>query len=657
MEHVRHYLITPLAYTGRTSAFTYHSELELEPGRIVEISVGRRNVIGVIEAAVERPAFKTKPITRALELPAIPSELRELAGWLSRFYAASPASVWTTMLPAGLGKTRRLKPIPSSSDITASTPRLSPLQNLPPLTEDQASALARIRNSNLSTGLVQGVTGSGKTRLYLELAAETLAAGRSCIVLVPEIILTPQLVSQFEAEFGANVLTSHSKLTESQRHTIWLAAMTARVGHQPRIIIGPRSCLFMPVHQLGLIVVDECHESSYKQDQHPRYHAVTAAARLAQLTSARLVLGSATPGLNELFLAREHRIEHILLSHRISKIPHPEAKIIDLRNKDNLKSNKFIAQELLDAIATTMDAGRQTLLYLGRRGSASSQVCGDCGHVTTCPNCQLPLTFHADLMRLICHHCNFRTASPAICPACNSANLKLIGAGTKRIEAEVGALFPQARIARLDRDSATLTNLKAVLKGLNNGELDIIIGTQMITGGLDLAGLDTVGVISADTLLHLPDFTAAERTFQLLSQVAGRAGRRDRPGQVFIQTYTPDHPAIVAAARNDFDSFAATELAQRKALRYPPFVYLLKLTVAAASRQAAIAEATAFAEKLRAQPGLDVTGPAPAFIETIGGRFHWLITAKSVRRPPLVTIAENLPGPHWTADLDPVNLL
>jgi len=655
MEQPGFYLITPLTYTGRTSAFTYHSIEALAPGTVVEIPIGRRQLTGVVENAVAHPEFATKPVTRILPLPPVAPELCELARWLATYYAASPASVWSTMLPAGLTRQRR-RPAADAAPATLPPPAAW-LANLPPLSHDQSTALQHIRASKFSAHLIQGVTGSGKTRLYLELAAEKLAAGRSCVVLVPEIILTPQVVSQFEAAFGSYILTSHSKLTESQRHQIWLEATAAQANHQPRIIIGPRSCLFMPAHNLGLIVVDESHETSYKQDQHPRYHAVTVAASRARLTAATLVLGSATPGLSELFLAQQHRIEHILLPRRINNIPLPEGKIIDLRNKNNFKASKYITQELLDAVTTTVADGRQALLYLGRRGSASSQVCGDCGHVTLCPNCNLPLTFHADLLRLICHHCNFRATSAAVCPVCGQADLRLIGAGTKRIEAEISALFPDARIARLDRDSATLSHMSRVMRELRHGQLDIIIGTQMITGGLDLSGLDTVGVISADTLLHLPDFTAAERTFQLLSQVAGRAGRGDRPGQVFIQTYTPGHPAIVAAAANNYAQFAEAELAQRAALRYPPYVYLLKLTVTAATGEAAIAEATSFAARLRRETGLGVTGPAPAFVETAGGRHHWLITVKSTRRAPLVAIAADLPGSHWTADLDPVNLL
>lgn len=644
-----YYLITPLAYTGAAKAFTYHSETAYNDGEIVEIPIGKRQVLGVIEQIVAQPIFKTKSLTRSLGLPPITLELRSLASWIAEYYAASPASVWSTILPTGLSKQRR---------IAAAKAPLAP-QGLPsfPLTAQQSSALQQIRSSDHFTHLVQGVTGSGKTRLYLELTAECLANNRSAIILVPEITLATQVVAQFEAAFGDQVLASHSKLTEADRHRIWSAASTAASQGQPKIIIGPRSCLFMPVHQLGLIVVDECHETSYKQEQHPRYHAVTTAAKRARLNQAKLILGSATPSLNELELAKIGRIEHILLTQRANEIAHSEATIIDLREKELFKLSKFIAQPLLDAITQTLANGRQTLLYLNRRGSASSQICGDCGHVTSCPNCALPLTFHADLMRLICHHCNFRRANPAVCSECNSANLRLLGGGTKRIEAEIEQLFPNARLARLDRDSATLTYIKSVLSDLRRGKLDILIGTQMVAKGLDLPAIDTVGVINADTMLHLPDFTAAERTYQLLSQVSGRAGRGDRPGRTYIQTHTPDHPAITAAATGNFGQFAEAELEARRLLAYPPYVYMLKLTTASPVRDTVITQANQLATQLRAQAGIVVTGPAPTFIELQSGQYHWLITVKSKRRSLLVAIANQLPTDRWTADLDPINLL
>jgi primosomal protein N' (replication factor Y) len=649
MESRRYYLITPLAYTGAATAFTYHAEEALSPGTLVQVPIGRRQLSGIVLKETSRPAFATKPVSGRVDSPPLPPDLMSLATWLSAYYAASPSSVFSTMLPAGLTKQRRAR-AESSNSSGSGLPDV-------PLTTEQAAALDRIRQSARTAHLLQGVTGSGKTRIYLELAAEALANGRSAIVLVPEITLTPQTVGQFETAFGSRVLASHSKLTEAQRHLIWSSASDAAVAGEPRVIIGPRSCLFMPAHQLGLIVVDECHESTYKQEQHPRYHAVPTASKRAQLTSARLVLGSATPGLSELYLAQQGRLEHTLLTQRANKIFLPEAKILDMRDKESFRLSKFITQELMDAVGATVASGRQALLYLNRRGSASSQVCGDCGHVTSCPNCSLPLTFHADLMRLVCHHCNYRIPNPAVCPECNGADLKLLGGGTKRIEAEVIRLFPDARVARLDRDSATLSHIQKVYRALQKGELDIVIGTQMIAKGLDLPAIDTVGVINADTMLFLPDFTAAERTFQLLSQVSGRAGRGDRPGQIYIQTYSPTHPAIVAAATGSYDRFAAAELAERQALSYPPYVYLLHLTVAATTQAGAQQEALAFAAQIRSKPGLAVIGPAPSFIEQQGKKYVWTITVKSKQRAGLVAIATSLPADHWSADLDPVNLL
>jgi primosomal protein N' (replication factor Y) len=650
-EHRRYYLVAPLAYTGDTGSFTYHFDAQaLEVGQIVTIPLGRRLSQGIIMTTVEKPLFNTKSISAAVDVIPLPAYLLELGSWMSAYYSASSSSVWSTMLPTGIAKNRRaLKP----------RTKLAVASGLPQykLTEDQVAALKSIRTSPRTTHLLQGVTGSGKTRVYLELAEEALRAGRSVIILVPEITLTPQVVAQFEEVFGEAVISTHSKLTEAQRHAIWSAASQATEHNQPRIIVGPRSCLFLPLHDLGLIVVDEAHETSYKQEQHPRYNAVTVAAKLAGITGSRLVLGSATPGLTELFLAQSGRIEHVIMSHKANDIAHLQAKIIDLRNKDDLKLSKFIAQPLIDAVSATLQTGRQSLLYLNRRGSASSQVCGDCGHVSTCPNCLLPLTFHADWMRLVCHHCNYRRVSEAVCPECGGMDIKLLGGGTKRIEAEVERLWPQARIARLDRDSATLSYIKEVYAGLKKGTIDIIIGTQMIAKGLDLPRIDTVGVVTADTMLHLPDFGAAERTFQLLSQVSGRAGRGDRAGEIYIQTYTPGHPAIVAAASGDYAGFAASELQQRQLLGYPPYSYLLKLTVTGRDRATAVADAEAFAGALRRHVGLIVTGPAPAFIETQGERYHWIITVKSARRTALVQITNQLPGDHWTADLDPINLL
>ena len=642
--------VTPLGYAGAVATLTYHHAAMLEAGQLVEVPLGRRQIIGIVTGPAGRPDFPTKAISRTLDLPALPAEQLRLAHWIADYYAAPLTTVFETMLPAGLGKNRRPpKPVAAK-----------PARGLPkqPLTAEQQAAVSEFNQSGRRTTLLKGITGSGKTRVYLELCAAELAAGHSVLLLVPEITLTPQMIRQFENCFGAAVIASHSKLTEAKRQQVYEAALAATVQNKPRVLIGPRSCLFMPLARLGLIIIDECHEGTYKQERAPRYHAVTTAAWIAGDRSARLLLGSATPGLTELYLVEQDRIGQLRLTKRANNKPLPEAKILDLRNKELFKSNKLIAQPLIEAVAAAVAGGRQALLYLNRRGSASSQVCGDCGLVASCPNCRLPLTFHADLLRLVCHHCNFRRPNPAVCPDCNGANLRLIGAGTKRVEAEIGTLFPGARIARLDRDSATLKHIHTVLKQLQNHELDILVGTQMIAKGLDLPAIDVVGVIGADTMLYLPDFTAAERTFQLLSQVSGRAGRGDRPGQVFIQTYSPEHPAIQAAAHSDFDGFAATELAERQALGYPPYTFLLKLEVATSTAEAARDKSAGLAAQLRRTQGLQVVGPAPAFLEFQSGKHHWIITVKSPRRPVLVEIARQLAGdPHWTTDLDPINLL
>jgi primosomal protein N' (replication factor Y) len=641
-------VVSPLAYTGRAQEFTYHSDLALKRGQVVEVPLGRRNTLAIVRRAVAKPDFATKGLIRVLDLPVIPTYLISLGDWMGPYYASSLSAVWNTILPSGLGKKRRVR----------MKRIIVPGIGLPavPLTSEQVQALSQIADDSRSTQLIEGVTGSGKTRLYMELAARTLADLRSVIILVPEITLTPQLVGQFEETFGDIVISTHSKLTEAQRQVSWSAAISAANDHQPRIIVGPRSSLFLPVHNPGLIVIDECHETSYKQEQNPRYDTLTVAAKLANLTNARLILGSATPSLGELVRAQEGKIGHVRLTKRAGGQPRPSAVIVDLRDKDLLRRSKFITEPLIDALTDTLNEGRQSVLFINRRGSASSQLCGDCGEVSICPNCQLPLTFHADLLRLVCHHCNFRRTPLAICPTCKSANMRFLGGGTKRIEAEISSLFPTARLARLDRDSSAFEYLQAVYAGLKDGSIDILIGTQMIAKGLDLPRIDTVGIVSADTMLQMPDYTAAERTYSLLAQVSGRAGRGDRPGRVIIQTYAPEHPAIIAAATARPEPLIATEMIERKLLLYPPYINVLKLTYAAKSREAAQNATMRLAKTLRDRPDLIVVGPAPSFLETLNATYRWQITVKSARRSSLVEVARSIPD-TWTADLDPSNLL
>lgn len=643
-----YYEVSPLLHGGVGEfCFTYSSKTKIPTGSFVTVPFGRRSSLGVVTNEVTEPTFKTRPITELHDtLPIIGQHTLDLALWLSEYYIASALAVWQTMLPAGLTKKARAAKVPRVSTLMAPTSEHV-------LTTEQAAALTRLRSQDDGGFLLQGITGSGKTRVYIERVRDMLAIGKSSIVLVPEISLTPQLVSQFEQAFGGIVISQHSRLTPAQRRTIWL-----RVAHatDPVILIGPRSTLFLPAPNLGLVIIDEEHDGSYKQGSAPRYHTVAAASKLAHVSGAQLLLGSATPSLQEVFLAEAGRLTTLTMTHRVSNQPLPTTSIVDLRDKTQLKRSKFISEPLLQALDLTLQAGRQSLLFINRRGSASSQLCGDCGEVRSCPSCHIPLTFHADSVELICHYCNHVEKPVAICVHCGASTMRFLGGGTKRIEAEISKLLPGARIARLDKDSGTLEHIEAVHQGLHDGTIDILIGTQMITKGLDISGIDTVGVISADTALHFPDYSAAERTFQILSQVIGRAGRRGMPSQAFIQTYTPEHPAIVAAAEHAFDRFAKAELAERKALQYPPFVYILKLTCTLATPQAAQRKAYEALELIKNQKGVHVLGPAPAFAERLHGKYHWQMIIKSKDRSKLVEIAKILPA-GWTIDLDPINLL
>lgn len=624
---------------------TYHSLEPLKVGQLVEVKLRGSAQPGIVIAETHQPDFTTKPVERPLELQPLPEPLVKLGGWLASYYAAPQESAWQSLLPSGLLKQRRARPATTSAQKT----NLKPLK----LTADQTAAYDQITTSPKTTSLLRGITGSGKTEVYQALAAATLLAGQSVIILVPEISLTPQTRQRFEDRFGHQITITHSRLSETERFAIWRQVLDST---KPQIVIGPRSALFLPLRSVGLIVIDEAHESSYKQEQAPRFEASVAAAQLARLHGAKLVLGSATPGLREAYLAQSGVIEKVELLQAFNQLTPPPPSIIDIKDPDEFPHRRLFSKTLEAQIALTLKHGRQTLLFLNRRGSASSQICGHCGQVSLCPNCRLPLTFHADQARLLCHICNFNQTPPAVCPHCGRAELRFLGTGTKRIEAELLARFPEAKVARLDKDSLVDINLDELYRDLTSGKIDILIGTQMIAKGLDLPAMETVGVVLADSSLYLPDYTATERTYDLLTQVSGRAGRRDRPGQVIIQTYSPKHPAIAALATHDYWAFAASELAERAALNYPPYCFLLKLSYSHQLDETARSMAQDLARQLQLRTDLIVAGPAPAFRQFAAGKSHWQVIVKAKRRHLLQALAAELPN-GWIADLDPVNLL
>ncbi|MGQ0813915.1 MAG: replication restart helicase PriA [Gemmatimonadota bacterium] len=495
--------------------------------------------------------------------------------------------------------------------------------------------------------LLRGVTGSGKTLVYIELLKEVVQRqGRGAIVLVPEIALTPQTVARFRAVFGDVIAVLHSALSEGERFDAW---RSLRDGER-RIAIGARSAVFAPVRDLGAIVIDEEHEASYKQSESPRYHARELAIMRAQLTSAVCLLGSATPALESWHNAQTGKYKLLELPERVKGRPLPPVEVVDLRKKTvhvnvNVNVNvNVLSPRLQQAITQRLDRKEQTILLLNRRGYATFVQCRSCGEVWQCHQCNVSLTFHRGRKRLVCHYCLHEEPPPAVCPRCTSRDISFRGVGTEQVEREVVETFPQARIARMDVDTTSAKWAHHDILGrVERGEVDILLGTQMIAKGLDFPGVTLVGVVNADVAMNLPDFRASERTFQLLTQVAGRAGRGERGGEVIVQTALPNHYAIKSALEHDYIGFAQRELAERKGPRYPPHLRLSNIIISGTQESATIAEAERAAQSVNGVVAsnrwpVTLTGPAPAPIDRIRGRWRWhfLLRSESAKAMGLV---------------------
>ena len=516
--------------------------------------------------------------------------------------------------------------------------------------------------------LLHGVTGSGKTEVYLRAAEHSLAAGKGALVLVPEIALTPQLVGRFRSRFGTQVAVLHSGLKERERRGHWQALRAGRV----RLAVGVRSAVFAPVAGLGLLVVDEEHDSSFKQDEKLRYQARDLAVVRAREVGAVVVLGSATPSLESYENARRGKYTVLELPARVDDRPLPTVQLVDLRRRPRraTEAPPALAEESALALAETLAKGQQAILFLNRRGHSTTLVCEACGQSISCKQCDVALTLHLQPASLQCHYCGASQGVPAACPACRGTLLRL-GTGTERVEAEVAAQCPTARVARLDRDSVgTGEKLTERLSSFARGELDVLVGTQMVAKGHDFPGVTLVCVVSADTGLLFPDFRAAERTFQLLTQVAGRAGRGQEAGRVLVQTYNPEAEPVARAAAHDFVGFAERELAWRRALAYPPFSRLAAIHLEGkdAGQTAASARALARAVEKSLPPpasGVRLLGPAPAPLSRLRGHTRWQLLLKApqhrVLRPVLdavgVALAALPRGVRGVLDVDPGAML
>jgi primosomal protein N' (replication factor Y) len=560
-------------------------------------------------------------------------------------------------------------------EIVADTARRDPLANqvvLPTqpleLFPEQAAALEMIKRSIATRQppvvLLHGVTGSGKTEVYLQAIRYALDQGRGAIVLVPEISLTPQTVERFRSRFGDAIAVLHSHLSDGERHDEWYRIYDGKA----RIVIGARSALFAPVANLGLIVVDEEHEPSYKQAEAPRYHARDVAVMRGQIEGCAVLLGSASPALESFYNVRRGKYALAVLSHRVDHRQMPAMRIVDMRIEAEREGHvSILSRELAEAIRSRLEQVEQTILFLNRRGFATTVLCPVCGFVAVCDQCNLKLTYHKEAGELRCHMCGRVSKAPERCPACGDRTIKFTGIGTQRVEAVVRAFFPKARVQRMDADTtARKLAYHDILGDFKSRKIDILIGTQMIAKGLHFPGVTLVGVIYADLSLHLPDFRAAERTFQLLLQVAGRAGRGDVPGEVIIQTFTPEHPAIQAARRLDYAGFMDQELESRRELVYPPFSHLACVTIEGPGEELVAMTGGLLAKQLQPKltPAVKLAGPIPAPFSRIKGQFRYQLiirspSAQAVLTPLKAALRElKLPaGIRLAVDMDALAML
>jgi primosomal protein N' (replication factor Y) len=505
--------------------------------------------------------------------------------------------------------------------------------------------------------LLHGVTGSGKTEVYLQALAAIIAKGKRGIVLVPEIALTAQAILRFVGRFPDRVAVIHSELTDGERYDEWRRIRSGKVD----VVIGSRSALFSPLPDLGIIILDEEHEPAYKQNQSkPTYHARDAAIFLGQLLHIPIVLGSATPSVVSFFHAERGDYHLIELHHRIGA-DLPPVEVIDLRNELHAGNTSIFSRRLQSELEQVLHKGQQAILYLNRRGAASCVLCRECGFVAMCDHCDMPLTYHSTERILLCHYCNGQNRILHLCPQCNSPSIRYFGLGTEKVEDAIARHFPSARLLRWDRDTARHRRThEQLLDRFANREADIMVGTQMIAKGLDLPGVTLVGVISADIALTLPDFSASERAFTLLTQVAGRAGRGEEAGKVIIQTFNPQHFCIEAASNHDYHEFYAAEIEARQRYGYPPFRQFVKFTYSHENRRRAQNEALLLRETLDTWidrlglPQTDIVGPAPAVMERIRGKYRWQMIARGPDLHPLLRVIDTS---GWEVDIDPVSTM
>lgn len=624
---------------------------QIKVGSIVGIQFGNktiRGVVGAISKKQEARDYKLKKIISINSEFIIPEKYIAIAMWVSEYYLCSLGEAISMFLPPVI-KQPRVK----IKDAILKNKKLNPL------THDQKNIFQKLSkqlsSSKKKPALIYGVTGSGKTEIYLHLAKKTIEFGKSVILLVPEIILTPQNIERFEEAFSQDVVLMHSGLSKSDKYHCYKSFNSG----EKKVIVGPRSALLVPNDNVGLIIVDEEQEESYKQEQNPRYDAVNLAEKISDKTNSLLVLGSATPRIETYYKAKSGIYELYKLSGRYNTLTLPTAEIVDL--KDEIKRENFspISEKLQKALSNVLKQKEQAILFLNRRGMATFVSCRDCGFVANCTRCEVPLIQHLDQTGnyLICHHCDKKAPLPHICPDCGSLKIRYFGSGVEKIELEIKKLFPKAKIMRID--SKVLRNhseYEKFYRDFYDHKFDFVIGTQILAKGFDIPGVSLVGIISADVGLHIPHFRAAEKIFRLITQVSGRSGRRGKPGQTIIQTYWPNSAAIKFAAKHDFDSFYDAEIEKRLEKNYPPKTHIIRVL----SEDKTQSKARKNIEKLSSEllkRKIEYIGPGACFFQRLNNKFRYqiIIKIKTLPNKDISALFSHFSNLTW--DVDALNLL
>lgn len=619
---------------------TYSSAEPLEIGQVVKLPLRNKTILGLVLSKQPKPNFPTKDVEPTNII--LPETSLKLLDWVRSYY------------PSSLGTTTNLF-LPSSIQIPPHINRPGALPKTRfPATKEQAKIIQQISSCRPQTYLLHGETGSGKTKIYLDVVRDIIN-DKSALILVPEIGLSPQLFKEFQAEFGERVALYHSGMTPKERRAVW-----GRVNSkEPVIVIGPRSSLFLPFNNLGLVVVDEFHEGAYKQESAPYYSAQRVASKLSNLHNCPLILGSATPPVNEYFWAEQKKTPILKLA-KLSRGNNEKfnTKIVpvDLSDSNERSSHPLLSRTLLSNIQNALDNNDQVLIFLNKRGSARVIVCQDCGWRSKCQRCDLPMTYHQDTHSLVCHTCGSTTKPPTSCPDCKSTDIIFKSPGTKSICESLKTLFPTATVSRFDKDNNKSQRLDTLHADVVKGDIDILVGTQILAKGHDLPKLGLVGILQAEAGLQFPDYTSNERSFQLINQLIGRVGRGHKDGTVVIQSFNKNSELLQTTEGAGWDNLYKSELKERQRFGFPPFCHTLKITNSRATQASARSSLTKIINELHGESGITIVGPSPSFIEKKLGKYYWQVLIKSKNRQRLVDIAKKYQN-GYIADLDPLHLL